>query len=88
MWPSDLSRENDNCDTPKTRRFFCCLCECFKSLKFLMKSQWKEHGAALWKKHGATLKKYNKILLYFTFNFVLSAWDNSTDIWAAICHFK
>ena len=53
-----------------------------------MKSQWKKHGTALWKKHGAMLKKYNKILLYFTFNFVLSAWDNGTDILAAIGHFK
>ena len=53
-----------------------------------MKSQWKKHGAAHWKKHGEMLKKYNKILLYFTFNFVLSAWDNGTDVLAAIGHFK
>ena len=41
-----------------------------------------------WKRYGSRFKKYQKILLYFAFNFALSAWDNGTDIWAALDHFK
>lgn len=74
--------------------------QCFNSLKKLFTSQWKKHSCnqcvnsvgdlfnSQWKKHGPTLKKYNKIFLYFSFNFALSAWDNGTDVLAAIGHFK